>query len=182
MPDSSLLIVVVLLATTVVLVGLLKWLRLPAIFAYLLTGVLLGPHALALVPDLERTRQLAEFGVVFLMFSIGLEFSPAQFMAMRRLVFGMGSLQVLASLLLFLAIATFLGLGWRSGIIVGGILAMSSTAMVARVLSEKMETASRHGRIAISILLFQDLAVVPLLVLIPALAGDRAALPAALAL
>jgi len=146
MPDSSLLIVVVLLATTVVLVGLLKWLRLPAIFAYLLTGVLLGPHALALVPDLERTRQLAEFGVVFLMFSIGLEFSPAQFMAMRRLVFGMGSLQVLASLLLFLAIATFLGLGWRSGIIVGGILAMSSTAMVARVLSEKMETASRHGR------------------------------------
>ncbi|MGC8466723.1 MAG: cation:proton antiporter [Acidithiobacillus sp.] len=181
MPDSSLLIVVVLLATTVVLVGLLKWLRLPAIFAYLLTGVLLGPHALAVVPDLERTRQLAEFGVVFLMFSIGLEFSPAQFITMRRLVFGMGSLQVLASLAAFLGMAAVLGLGWRSGVVVGGILAMSSTAMVARVLAEKMESASRHGRIAISILLFQDLAVVPLLVLIPALAGDRAALPAALA-
>jgi len=181
MPDSNLFIVVVLLATTVILVGLLKWLRLPAVFAYLLTGILLGPHALALVPDLERTRELAEFGVVFLMFSIGLEFSPAQFITMRRLVFGIGSLQVLATLAVFLGLSAVLGLGWRSGVIIGGILAMSSTAMVARVLAEKMESASRHGRIAISVLLFQDLAVVPLLILIPALAGDRAALPAALA-
>ncbi|MBU2807657.1 potassium transporter, partial [Acidithiobacillus ferrooxidans F221] len=172
MQDHGLLTIILLLATGVLLVGFLRHLRLPAVFAYLLTGVILGPHALAVVPDLASTRQLAAFGVVFLMFTIGLEFSLAQFLSMRRLVFGMGLAQVVLTSLVFVGIALLIPLSWKTGVILGGILAMSSTAMVVRALAEKMEIQTRHGRIAVSVLLFQDLAVVPLLILIPALAGS----------
>ncbi|MHB1202618.1 MAG: cation:proton antiporter domain-containing protein, partial [Acidithiobacillus sp.] len=182
MNEHALLTIIVLLATGVFLVGLARSLRLPAIFAYLLAGIILGPHALAVVPDLAATRHLAAFGVVFLMFSIGLEFSLPQLLSMRNLVFGLGSLQVVLTSLLFLGVAALMGIPWRSGMILGGILAMSSTAMVVRALAEKMELQTRHGRVAVSILLFQDIAVVPLLILIPAMAGSPANLPHALAL
>ncbi|MCE5361010.1 monovalent cation:proton antiporter-2 (CPA2) family protein [Candidatus Igneacidithiobacillus taiwanensis] len=182
MPDQSLLTIVVLLAAAVLLVALARTIRLPPIISYLMVGILLGPHALALVPDEERMRHLAEFGVVFLMFSIGLEFSLAQFMRMRRLVFGLGTAQVLLTAFAFLAVALLIPLPWRTGVTLGGILALSSTAMVVRALAERLETQSRHGRIAISILLFQDLAVIPLLILIPALAGSTANLPHDLAI
>ncbi|MHB1494936.1 MAG: cation:proton antiporter domain-containing protein, partial [Acidithiobacillus sp.] len=182
MQDHGLLTIILLLATGVLLVGFLRYLRLPAVFAYLLTGIILGPHALAVVPDLASTRQLAAFGVVFLMFSIGLEFSLAQFLSMRRLVFGMGLAQVVLTSLLFVGIALLIPLSWKTGVILGGILAMSSTAMVVRALAEKMEMQTRHGRIAVSVLLFQDLAVVPLLILIPALAGSTTNLPHDLAM
>ncbi|MBU2741210.1 MULTISPECIES: cation:proton antiporter [Acidithiobacillus] len=182
MHDQGLLIIILLLATGVILVGVLRFLQLPAVFAYLLTGVILGPHALAVVPDLASTRQLAAFGVVFLMFSIGLEFSLSQFMSMRRLIFGMGAAQVLLTSVIFVGIALIIPLSWKTGVILGGILAMSSTAMVIRALAEKMEMQSRHGRIAVSVLLFQDLAVVPLLILIPALAGSAKELPHDLAM
>lgn len=182
MNEHALLTIIELLATGVFLVGLARSLRLPAIFAYLLAGIILGPHALAVVPDLAATRHLAAFGVVFLMFSIGLEFSLPQLLSMRNLVFGLGSLQVVLTTLLFLGTAALMGIPWRSGMILGGILAMSSTAMVVRALAEKMELQTRHGRVAVSILLFQDIAVVPLLILIPAMAGSPANLPHALAL
>ncbi len=175
MQDNALLTVVVLLACSVLLVGIARKLRVPPIIAYLGVGMLLGPHAMALVPDEAHTRYLAGFGVVFLMFSIGLEFSLPQFLRMRRLVFGMGSAQVILTAGAFLLIALQIrGLDWQIGVILGGILAMSSTAMVVRALAERMEVQSRHGRIAISILLFQDLAVVPLLILIPALGRSGA--------
>lgn len=182
MPDHSLLTVVVLLAAAVLTVAAARKVRLPPIISYLLMGMLLGPHALALVPDEERMRHLAEFGVVFLMFSIGLEFSLAQFIRMRRLVFGLGSAQVVLTAITFLGVALLIPLSWRTGVVLGGILAMSSTAMVVRALADRLETQSRHGRIAISILLFQDLAVIPLLILIPALAGSPRELPHDLAI
>ncbi|MEJ5209962.1 MAG: monovalent cation:proton antiporter-2 (CPA2) family protein [Burkholderiales bacterium] len=172
---NTLELVLILLAAAVLIVALLRTLKLPSLLGYMAAGVAIGPHAWGLVPDTEESRYLAEFGVVFLMFSIGLEFSLAQLKAMRRLVFGLGGLQVAVTTLAVLAIALALGLDWRGGLVLGGILAMSSTAIVSRLLAERYELQSRHGQQIVGVLLFQDLAVVPLLILIPALArGDDA--------
>lgn len=167
---SALQSVLVLLTSSVLAVALFRVLRMPAMLAYFLVGMALGPHALALLPDSEANRELAEFGIVFLMFSIGLEFSLPQLYAMRRTVFGLGGLQVLLSMALVLAAAVALGVDWRGAFVLAGALAMSSTAIVSKMLVERIELNSRHGRLAIGVLLFQDLAVVPLLILIPALA------------
>jgi CPA2 family monovalent cation:H+ antiporter-2 len=166
----SLQSVLVLLASSVIAVALCRRLKLPALVGYLVTGLALGPHALGLVSNREETQHLAEFGVVFLMFSIGLEFSLGKLQSMRRVVFGLGGAQVLGTLLAAVAAALALGLSWQAGVALGGIVAMSSTAIVSRVLAERGELDSAHGRQVIGVLLFQDLAVVPLLVLIPALA------------
>src|SRR5581483_4498834 len=137
---------------------------------YLVVGVALGPHALGVVPDDAATRSLAEFGIVFLMFSIGLEFSLPQLRAMRRAVFGLGFAQVAISALAGAVVGEALGHGWRTGLVLGGALAMSSTAIVSKMLAERAELGAPHGRESMGILLFQDLAVVAFLVLIPALA------------
>jgi len=162
--------VLVLLASGVVAVAVCRSLRLPPLVGYLITGLALGPHGFALVSNPEETRHLAEFGVVFLMFSIGLEFSLAKLRSMRRVVFGFGMAQVAATIVLGVAAALVLGLSWQAGLALGGIAAMSSTAIVSKLLAERGELDSPHGRQVIGVLLFQDLAVVPLLVLIPALA------------
>ena len=167
---STLQLVVILLATAVVMVVVFRRLNMPAILGYLLVGVLIGPHALGFVPDTPGTRYLAEFGVVFLMFSIGLEFSLPRLASMRRVVLGFGGLQVLLTIAIVVSIACFANLGWQAGLILGGILAMSSTAIVSKVLAEQTQLHSPHGRQIMGVLLFQDLAVIPLLVLIPALA------------
>ncbi len=169
--SQPLLLVLVLLAASVVVVAICRNFRLPPILGYLLVGVALGPHALAVVPDDQATRRLAEFGMVFLMFSIGLEFSLAQLHAMRRAVFGLGLVQVTITTVGGLAVVGLLGFGWRAGVVLGGALAMSSTAIVSKMLAERRELATAHGRGVMGILLFQDLAVVAFLVLIPALAG-----------
>src|SRR6185295_16074889 len=117
----------------------------------------------------EETNRLAELGVVFLMFSIGLEFSLTKLKSMRRLVFGLGLAQVGATLALAVAAAFALGASWQAGLALGGIVAMSSTAIVSKLLAERGELDSAHGREVMGVLLLQDLAVVPLLVLIPAL-------------
>jgi CPA2 family monovalent cation:H+ antiporter-2 len=136
-----------------------------------------GPNALGLVANTEAQRFLGELGVVFLMFSVGLEFSLPQLTAMRRNVLGFGGSQVAAVMALGVAACVALGLTWRQGLIVGGILAMSSTAIISKTLSERMQLSSEYGRQVMGVLLFQDLAVIPLLVLIPALAlpGDAIA-------
>ncbi len=170
MPHDTLPLVVLLLAAAVVTVVVFRRLHLPPILGYLIVGTTIGPHALGFVPDSPETRYLAEFGVVFLMFSIGLEFSLGRLSSMRRTVFGLGSAQVLSVMALVIGVCMALGLGWRSGIIVGGVLAMSSTAIVSKVLAEQMQLHSAHGREIMGVLLFQDLAVIPLLVLVPALA------------
>ncbi|HYR36041.1 MAG TPA: monovalent cation:proton antiporter-2 (CPA2) family protein [Burkholderiales bacterium] len=177
----SLQSVLVLLASSVIAVALCRRLKLPALVGYLVTGLALGPHALGLVSNPEETQHLAEFGVVFLMFSIGLEFSLGKLHAMRRVVFGLGGAQVLGTLLAAVAAALAFGLSWQAGVALGGIAAMSSTAIVSRLLAERGELDSAHGRQVIGVLLFQDLAVVPLLVLIPALAQPPNALGVAVA-
>jgi CPA2 family monovalent cation:H+ antiporter-2 len=164
-------IVLLLLATAVVVVVACRLARLPALVGYLIVGILIGPHALGWVPDTEETRYLAEFGIVFLMFSIGLEFSLPKLIAMRTTVFGLGAAQVGVAVALVLAAALALDLHWSAGLALGGALAMSSTAILAKMLAERLELNSAHGRQIIGVALFQDLAVVPFLILIPALAA-----------
>ncbi|MBS4099232.1 MAG: monovalent cation:proton antiporter-2 (CPA2) family protein [Sulfuricella sp.] len=179
---STLELVLILLTATVLLVALFRGLRLPALLAYLLVGILTGPHTLGWVPESGEASYLAEFGVVFLMFSIGLEFSLQQLKTMRHKVFGLGGAQVGVTLALVLAVAMALGLSWQAGVALGGIIAMSSTAIVSRLLAERVELHSAHGRQIIGVLLFQDLAVVPLLILIPAFAAHQENLGMELAL
>src|SRR5580658_2319011 len=158
--------VLILLATAVFLVTLVRRLSLPTGLAYLLTGLLLGPHALAVVPDSDTTRLLAELGVAFLLFTLGLEFSLPRMLAMRREVFGLGALQVLATSTAFAALGRLLlGLPWLTAIVLGGAVAMSSTAILLQQLTERAELNRTHGRLAFAILLFQDLAFVPFLAL-----------------
>src|SRR3954469_22389888 len=181
----SLQSVLIVLACAVAAVVACRSLRLPAIIGYLVTGLALGPHALRLMsPERGDTRLLAEIGVVFLMFSIGLEFSLPRLMAMRRVVFGLGLAQVAATIAIVMGGAGAGGWGWQAGLALGGIVAMSSTAIVSKLLAERLELDSPHGREIIGVLLFQDLAVVPLLVVIPALAqpAERLGIEVALAL
>lgn len=178
----ALVTVVILLAAAVAVVILCRRVHLPAMLGYLLVGVSIGPHALKLIPSSASANELGEFGVVFLMFSLGLEFSLPKLMAMRTTVFGLGSAQVISALLLVLVAAVLLGLPWQAGLALGGAMAMSSTAIVSKMLTEKVELNSPHGQNAIGVLLFQDLAVVPLLIVLPALGMPAAQLSAALGL
>jgi CPA2 family monovalent cation:H+ antiporter-2 len=170
--DDSLHLALILLAAAVMVVIVFRVLKLPAMLGYLLVGIVIGPHGLGMIPDTEGTRNLAEIGVVFLMFSIGLEFSLTKLSTMRRIVFGLGAAQVVLTLAAVVAAMALAGIDWRTGTVLGGAVAMSSTAIVSKMLADKLELNSLHGRQVIGILLFQDLAVVPLLILIPALAGE----------
>ena len=178
--DNSLSPVLILLATAVLVVVVCRILRLPVMLGYLAVGILIGPHAFGWIPDAPSTRHLAEFGVVFLMFSIGLEFSLTRLKAMQRTVFGLGGAQVIATILLVMVIAWLFGMDWRAGLALGGILAMSSTAIVSKMLVERAELNLPYGQQMMGVLLFQDLAVVPLLIIIPALASQPDNLPATL--
>jgi CPA2 family monovalent cation:H+ antiporter-2 len=163
-------------------VAVFRTLGLPPILGYLLVGAVLGPHAAGWVPDTQETRHLAEFGVVFLMFSIGLEFSLARLYSMKRIVFGLGAAQVIVSTLIATLLARLLGIPWLAGLALGGALAMSSTAMLSKLLTERGELDAPHGREVIGVLLFQDIAVVPLLVMIPAFSQPVEAMAEALLL
>jgi len=164
--------ILILLVVAVVLVALFRYLHLPQVLAYLCAGIVVGPYGMAWIPDLEGTRYLAEFGLVFLMFTVGLEFSFPKLMAMKSVVFGLGGAQVFFSCLVFGFVAWLVGVPAEGAIVIGGMLAMSSTAIVMKLLSDQLEQNLLHGRHAFSVLLFQDLIVVPFLILIPALAGD----------
>ena len=164
--------ILILLGVAVVLAALFRYLRLPQILAYLCAGIVVGPYGMGWIPDLEGTRTLAEFGLVFLMFTVGLEFSLPKLMSMKSVVFGLGGAQVLISCLVFGFVAWLFDVPAEGAVVIGGMLAMSSTAIVMKLLTEQLEQNSRHGRHAISVLLFQDLVVVPFLIVIPALAGD----------
>lgn len=166
---SALSLVLLLLGASVLAVVVFRRFNLPPVLGYLLVGSIIGPHALNLMREVHRAESLAEFGVVFLMFSIGLEFSLPKLHAMKRVVFGLGLLQVLVTLLLVMGAMMALGLSWQLGLALGGVFAMSSTAVITKLLSERLQLESPHGREIMGVLLFQDLAVVPLLVIIPAL-------------
>lgn len=185
---SPLELTLLLLAAAVLGVVAFRMMHLPPMLGYLVAGILIGPHTLGWAEDSATTHALAEFGVVFLMFSIGLEFSLAKLSAMRRTVFGLGMAQVLLTIIAtmifgWLAAHIFTrlsGISWQAAFAIGGALAMSSTAIVSKVLTERLELESQHGRRIIGILLFQDLALVPLLILIPALANPKGDLVATL--
>lgn len=165
----------ILLCSAVLAVVLCRKLGLPAMLGYLGLGIATGPHALGLVAQIEDMRHLAEFGVVFLMFTIGLEFSLARLLSMRRIVFGLGAAQVAATLVAMGSATLLLGGTWISGLVVGFVLVTSSTAILGKLLEERMELNSKHGQQIIGVALFQDLAVVPMLILIPtfgAVGGD----------
>ena len=167
-----------------------RMLRLPPMLGYLAVGVIIGPNALALAQNSSSIRYLAEFGVVFLMFVIGLEFNLPKLRSMRQHVFGLGALQVVLTMLiatmgsLFLAwvLPRYWSMSWQSALALGGALAMSSTAIVVKLMQERLEMDSEHGKRVMGVLLFQDLAVVPLLVLVPALSAAPEKLAIALGL
>jgi len=154
-----------------------RLLKLPPMLGYLLVGVLIGPNALALAQDIEGIRHLAEFGVVFLMFVIGLEFNLPKLKSMKKHVFGLGLLQVLFTIAIITMGSLFLNsmapamwqMSWQTALALAGALVMSSTAIVIKLMSDNLELDTEHGKRVVGVLLFQDLAVVPLLVLIPAL-------------
>lgn len=171
---GNLSLILLLLVCAVCAVALFRVLRLPAMLAYFFVGLLLGPHNLGILSDTESSRELAEFGIVFLMFSIGLEFSLPQLYAMRSKLFGLGGAQVLLCIGVAMAVAQLFGLGWTSAFIIAAAFSMSSTAIVSKILAERVDLNSRHGRLSIGVLLFQDIAVVPIMVLIPALADTGA--------
>jgi len=179
---QTLQLILLLLAAAVVVVVACRLLRLPPILGYLVVGIAVGPHAFAWVPDNADVRDLAEFGIVFLMFSIGLEFSLPQLKAMRRAVFGLGLAQVAITTVAAMIVSHLLGYRWLAGLALGGAVAMSSTAIVSKMLAERTELNTAHGRDALGILLFQDLAVVAFLIAIPTLAEDAADLWKTLAL
>ncbi|HQR97440.1 MULTISPECIES: monovalent cation:proton antiporter family protein [unclassified Polaromonas] len=164
-------------------------LKLPPMLGYLAVGVVIGPNALALAENSDGVRHLGEFGVVFLMFVIGLEFNLPKLRSMRRHVFGLGLLQVATTIVLATVGSLFLAtlaptlwkMSWQTALALSGAIAMSSTAVVVKLLSERLELDSEHGKRVIGVLLFQDLAVVPLLVLIPALGASPDKLLMALA-
>jgi CPA2 family monovalent cation:H+ antiporter-2 len=178
----ALLLLLTLLAASVVVVVVCRVVHMPPILGYLVVGIVMGPHALAVVPLDDTTRYVGEFGVVFLMFSIGLEFSLPQLKAMRRAVFGLGLAQVAITTIAAMVVLHFVGYGWQAGLVMGGALAMSSTAIVSKMLAERMELGTAHGRDVMGILLFQDLAVVAFLIVIPSLGQSGSQLAQSLAI
>jgi CPA2 family monovalent cation:H+ antiporter-2 len=180
---QTLLLIFVLLTAAVIALTVARRFRLPAMLAYLVVGIALGPHGLAALKGGHDVDAIAEFGVVFLMFSIGLEFSLQRLKSMRQLVFGFGFAQMAVTAGAVMLITWFgYDQGWRSGLVVGLAVAMSSTAIVAKMLSERFELHSRSGRQTMGVLLFQDIAVVPCLILLPALAQSADELPRSLAI
>jgi len=175
--NDPLLQILILLAASVCVVAAVRKLALPAILGYLAVGMLLGPHALALAAGNETTQLLADFGVVFLVFTLGLEFSLPRLVAMRWEVLGVGGAQVLITTGLVAAIAiVFFNVSPAVAVVVGGAIAMSSTAIIITQLTEQSENNRTHGRIAVAICLFQDLSFPLLLALLSVLSqGGRAA-------
>jgi len=190
---TTLELILLYLVAAVLGVTACRALKLPPMLGYLAVGVLIGPNTLALARDSAGVRYLAEFGVVFLMFAIGLEFNLPKLRSMRTLVFGLGSSQVVLTIAgavignagltwLFALGARAWELSWQGAVVLGSAFAMSSTAIVVKLMAERLELESEHGKRVMGVLLFQDLAVVPLLVVIPALGESAENLARALTL
>ncbi|NMX64920.1 glutathione-regulated potassium-efflux system protein KefB [Pseudomonas sp. WS 5059] len=164
---------VVFLLAAVLTVPLAKHLKLGAVLGYLFAGVIIGPSVLGLVGNPQSVAQFSELGVVLLLFIIGLELSPKRLWVMRKAVFGVGLAQVLLTAMVMGAVALWaFGQSWNSAIVLGLGLALSSTAFGLQSLAERKELNSPHGRLAFAILLFQDIAAIPLIAMVPLLAGS----------
>lgn len=161
------------LISAVVIVPIFHKLNLGAVLGYLIAGMLIGPSGLHLIGNTESILEFSEFGVIFLMFVIGLELQPSRLWVLRRAVFGLGTAQVLVTSGLIFGLGLLGGLGWKASLVLGWGLSMSSTALVLQSLAEKNQLASQHGRDAFAVLLFQDLAVIPILALLPLLGAHH---------
>lgn len=161
--------VVIFLGAAVIAVPISKRFGLGAVLGYLAAGAIIGPAVLGLIEDVESILHFAEFGVVLLLFIIGLELQPGRLWVMRKAVFGLGGSQVVLTAAIFTLAGTLLGLTPVTAVVAGLALALSSTAFALQVLAEKNQLTTRHGRAAFSVLLFQDLAVIPILALVPLL-------------
>ena len=171
---NYLLDIVILLAAAVIAVPLFRALGLGAVPGFLVAGVLVGPSGLALIDNVTEIAQLAELGVMLLLFVVGIELRPARLWLMRRMVFGLGTLQVvITGAVLTIGVHLLLDIPMRTAILIGPALALSSTAFVVRILAEQRMLHTRYGRASLAILLLQDLAVVPLLALVPLLAATQ---------
>ncbi|MBK5513156.1 MULTISPECIES: cation:proton antiporter [unclassified Pseudomonas] len=162
----------IILASSLVVIALFRRLRLPPVLGYLCVGLMIGPTALDWVNESDELPDLAELGVVFLLFSLGLEFSLSKMLALRHVVFGLGSLQVLGSGMLLGALLMLFGMSVTPALLLGAGLALSSTAIVSKELGSLGEIFSSHGQNAIGVLLFQDVVAVLLLTLVPVFAGS----------
>ncbi len=167
--------IAVFLAATVVAVPLFRRFKLSAVLGYLAAGVVIGPWGVGLFGDVESILHFAEFGVVLLLFVIGLELQPSRLWVLRQAVFGSGSAQVLVTTVVLALAARALGQPWPAATVIAFALSLSSTALILQVLAERSELNARHGRSAFAILLFQDLAIMPALVALPLVAGGSAA-------
>ncbi len=164
----------VILAAAVIAVALFRHLKLNPVLGYLAAGAIIGPYGLGYIHDVEQASMMAEFGVVFLLFVIGLELSWERLVAMRHHVFGLGSLQVILTAILLGLLGHYaLGLAPAAALIAGGGLALSSTALVLQLVREQGERSTQLGRVSLAVLLLQDLIVIPMLVLVPLLAAEQ---------
>lgn len=166
---NLLLAIFVLLAATVLLVPLFKWAGLGTILGYLAAGILIGPYGLSLVSDTDLIHQIAEFGIVMMLFLIGLEVDGSELWRMRNKVFGLGLTQMAATSVVIAVLARVIGFAWADAVVVGLALAMSSTAIAMQSVDQRNITKTDTGRASLAILLVQDVAVIPILALIPLL-------------
>jgi len=171
--DHLLLALLILLVISATAVTLSRRLGLGSILGLLIAGVLIGPTGLGLAQRVDEIREVSELGIVFLLFLIGLEMQPQRLWSMRRVVFGLGSAQVVVTGLALALYVLFIGQAWNVALLLGFGLALSSTAFVLPMLEERGQMAAPHGRAAFGILLLQDLAIVPLLALLPLLANQE---------
>jgi Kef-type K+ transport system membrane component KefB len=162
--------IAIFLLAAIIAVPLSRKLGLGAVLGYLGAGMIIGPWGLKLIDNVEAMLHISEFGVILLLFIIGLELQPSRLWVLRKQVFGLGAAQVTATGLVLGGIAWFMGFSWQAALVAGIGLAMSSTAFVLQTLAEKKQLTARHGRESFAILLFQDLAVIPLLAALPFLA------------
>ncbi|MCK5818798.1 MAG: cation:proton antiporter [Psychromonas sp.] len=162
--------ILLLLLFAIINVIIFRKMKFSNIIAYLFTGFIVGPSLFDILGSYHEIELIAEFGLVFLMFSLGLEFSINKLMAMRRAVFGIGALQVTVSFFLFYAINLAVGMTWQQAFTISCVLSLSSTAIIIKELTDRQQLHSRKGRLAVAILLFQDLAIVPFLIAIPIIA------------
>src|SRR5580692_2511251 len=171
--------IAIFLAAAVIAIPIFRYFKLGSVLGYLAAGIIIGPAALGLINKIDATQHIAEFGIVLLMFVIGLELQPSRLWVLRKPIFGLGTAQVLVTTL-GIGSAAYFGFGqtWQSSLVIGFGLAMSSTALVLQLLAERGQLNSQYGRSAFSILLFQDVAVMPALALLPLL-GVAAARPSA---
>jgi len=165
--------IVIIFGVSALVVFALHRLKVPSIIGFIVAGVIIGPHDVGIVQDVRSVEILAEIGVILLLFTIGIEFSLGRLMKMRKAVLGGGGIQVLLTIALFGSAAYFVTGHTGRSVFIGFLAALSSTAIVFKILSERGETDSPHGRVIAGILIFQDLCVIPLMLLVPALSGEN---------